>query len=478
MPAAEAVGVEGGAGHVRHPGGDRARAAWPASPGRAAGSPRRRSRPPARSSERAGRHVVGQPGDHRVAALPVHLAEHLDLARASRGSAGRPRRRTGRTPAGTGSPTPGPAPASPGPRAAPAPSRPGNPGRRSWRTSPGRPPGPRPASASPGSVRRRSRADRTGCPRPPAVGRLGDRQDLGPPLQRLGDAGRVLEVRDGVEELDPLAGPRQRGDRLAEGDRVPGRARPSRRARPRTGRTGTPPARRRSWAPRTSTTSPGSQKMPGDQVQALLRADGDGDVVGVGARCPRASSPRRWPRGWSARPGRSRTAWPGDRRSSTSWSERRADHVQRQVGDVGHAAGQRDHLGSVGHREQGADGRGGHPVGPGRVPVDVVVQPGVAAAQSLQSRVAMTQRRRRLTHQTRVPHPLRARTSQPLGHRPGRARCPLVRFRRPTYHDCMAQSSKVGPARPVRWPRWLALGVFCGLALGFALGLAKPRIRS
>ena len=52
--------------------------------------------------------------------------------------------------------------------------------------------------------------------------------------------------------------------------------------------------------------------------------------------------------------------------------------VERQVGDVGHPAGQRDDLGPVGHGEQGADGRGGHPVGAGGVAVDVVVQPGVA----------------------------------------------------------------------------------------------------
>ena len=42
----------------------------------------------------------------------------------------------------------------------------------------------------------------------------------------------------------------------------------------------------------------------------------------------------------------------------------------------------------------------------------------------------------------------------------------------------MAQSSKDGLARPVRWSLWLGAGVVCGLALGFLLGLAKPRIRS
>jgi hypothetical protein len=32
-------------------------------------------------------------------------------------------------------------------------------------------------------------------------------------------------------------------------------------------------------------------------------------------------------------------------------------------------------------------------------------------------------------------------------------------------------------ARPVRWSLWLGAGVLCGLSLGFAIGLAKPRLR-
>ncbi len=34
-----------------------------------------------------------------------------------------------------------------------------------------------------------------------------------------------------------------------------------------------------------------------------------------------------------------------------------------------------------------------------------------------------------------------------------------------------------GPSRPVRWSLWLAAGIVFGLFLGFAAGLAKPRIR-
>ncbi len=42
--------------------------------------------------------------------------------------------------------------------------------------------------------------------------------------------------------------------------------------------------------------------------------------------------------------------------------------------------------------------------------------------------------------------------------------------------NCMALTSD-GLARPVRWSLWLGAGVLCGLSLGFAIGLAKPRMR-
>ncbi len=32
--------------------------------------------------------------------------------------------------------------------------------------------------------------------------------------------------------------------------------------------------------------------------------------------------------------------------------------------------------------------------------------------------------------------------------------------------------------RRVRWPLWLATGMLFGLGIGFAFGLAKPRVRS
>ena len=71
---------------------------------------------------------------------------------------------------------------------------------------------------------------------------------------------------------------------------------------------------------------------------------------------------------------------------STRSLQDRTDDIQREIGDVGHAAGERDDLRPVGDREQGADGRGGHAVRPGGVPVDVVIQPGVCLPQPLQQR--------------------------------------------------------------------------------------------
>ena len=70
-----------------------------------------------------------------------------------------------------------------------------------------------------------------------------------------------------------------------------------------------------------------------------------------------------------------------------------SQHVEGRVGDVRHAAGQGHDLGTVRHGEQRPDGGGGHPVGTGGVPVDVVVEPGVAAVQALQSGDRVPRRR-------------------------------------------------------------------------------------
>jgi hypothetical protein len=42
------------------------------------------------------------------------------------------------------------------------------------------------------------------------------------------------------------------------------------------------------------------------------------------------------------------------------------------------------------------------------------------------------------------------------------------------YDKSMAKTDGI---RPMRWPLWLAAGMLFGLVLGFAFGLAKPRVR-
>ena len=60
-------------------------------------------------------------------------------------------------------------------------------------------------------------------------------------------------------------------------------------------------------------------------------------------------------------------------------------------------------------------------------------------------------------------------------------------FASPAYDDSMAEIAHPGltrprpegaPGRRVRWSLWLGLGALCGLAFGFAIGLAKPRFRN
>jgi hypothetical protein len=46
------------------------------------------------------------------------------------------------------------------------------------------------------------------------------------------------------------------------------------------------------------------------------------------------------------------------------------------------------------------------------------------------------------------------------------------------YDESMPEFARPGLTRPVRWSLWLGAGVLCGLILGFAIGLAKPRFRN
>ena len=62
-----------------------------------------------------------------------------------------------------------------------------------------------------------------------------------------------------------------------------------------------------------------------------------------------------------------------------------------------------------------------------------------------------------------LPHPSRDGAHRHAGH---------LRWR-----HAAQQVSARGSSRPVRWSLWLGLGVLFGLAVGFAAGLAKPRIR-
>ena len=204
------------------------------------------------------------------------------------------------------------------------------------------------------------------------AGGLADRQDL--LAARLGqrDAGRVVEVGHGVEELGCLARGPHAGQRLAQrlghqpvgvhGDvddlGLVGREGPER-------------------------TDVGGglgdhhvtrvDEDPGHQVQGLLAADRDDDVLGGGVHALerhdladqlaqlRVALARAVLQGLGAAGG-------------DQLADELADGVQRQRRQVGHAAGQADHLRTGGDREQGPDLRGGHPVRALGVPVGEGVQ--------------------------------------------------------------------------------------------------------
>ena len=111
----------------------------------------------------------------------------------------------------------------------------------------------------------------------------------------------------------------------------------------------------------------------GDEVERLLRAGGDDDVVGVGADALQRHdlddllAQRRV----ALRAGvlQRLRAVLGDQRRGLL-----ADDVERERGQVRHAAGERDDLGPVRDREQRADLRGGHAVGACGVGLDVAVE--------------------------------------------------------------------------------------------------------
>ena len=119
---------------------------------------------------------------------------------------------------------------------------------------------------------------------------------------------------------------------------------------------------------------------PGDQIEGLLGADRDSDVVGVGRDAfePHHLTDRFADLRLTLAGAVLHGLQPAVEHQVVQGG---ADHVQGQVGDVRHTAGQRHYFGPVGHREQGTNGRGRHRLGAHGVAVDVAVQSGVATGK-------------------------------------------------------------------------------------------------
>jgi hypothetical protein len=119
----------------------------------------------------------------------------------------------------------------------------------------------------------------------------------------------------------------------------------------------------------------GIDEEPGHEVERLLGAGGDHDVVRMSAHALQGHHlTDLFAQAWVALAGavlqRDRAAF-GD-----EFVHDLGHGVQRQCGHTRHATGEGDHLRARRHREQRADLRRGHPLGPGRVAVDVGVKAG------------------------------------------------------------------------------------------------------
>ncbi len=189
-----------------------------------------------------------------------------------------------------------------------------------------------------------------------------DLQDLGAPWQGQRDAARVVEIRDGVEELDPLALRRHVRDGLAQRTGLQtvlvhrdvydlGLVRAERAERTDVGR-----ALGEDDVSRVA-------EDAGDHVQGHLGARGDHHVIRVGGDplqrhdlADLLAQLRHPVRG---------AVLQGDLAVDRDQpGDLGGQRVQRQRGEVRHAAGQRDHLGAAGDGEESSDLGGGHPCGP------------------------------------------------------------------------------------------------------------------
>jgi hypothetical protein len=241
-------------------------------------------------------------------------------------------------------------------------------------------------------VQRAQRGQRLGVEREQAVGVVlddqqvvlaGDGDHLVPAAQALGDPGRVLEVRDRVEELDSSARGPQRHQGRAERDRVD--ALVVHADVDDLALVGVEGAQRADVAgPLGQHDVPGIAEHARDKVERLLGAAGDDDVVGVGVHLLLGHH-------LDDLVAHERFALAGAvlHRLGAALGDQPVDGLGEglpgEVGDVGHAAGERDHLGPVRHGEQGAHGRHLQPVRAFGVGVHVGVQPGIPTGRFWQA---------------------------------------------------------------------------------------------
>jgi hypothetical protein len=117
-----------------------------------------------------------------------------------------------------------------------------------------------------------------------------------------------------------------------------------------------------------STTSPGSQKTAGHQVERLLAADGDDDVLRE-ASTPSSAITSQISSRSSGSPCPEPYCSACAPRVCHQLAHQLADDVEREGGQVRHPAGQADHLGPARDGEQGPDLGGRHAVRALRVAV-------------------------------------------------------------------------------------------------------------